>query len=274
MSCDYALLDSGALRKLERFGNRLLIRPAFQAIWRVHNPELWQRADAIFSRGEGQGSWKGKQLNPESWEVEIEKMRFHLKMTPFGHLGVFPEHALLWNWIREKIASRKEKVKVLNLFAYSGGATLAAAAAGAQVTHLDAAKGMVSWAKENALLNHLENHPIRWIVDDVTKFLIREKKRGVYYDAIIMDPPTFGRGAMGEVFKIEKDLFTLFDLSLALLSKNPLFFLFSTHTPGYTPVVLEQLFMSLNLKKVQTGELILKGKPFSIPAGSFAAWIN
>lgn len=271
---DYALIDSGERRKLERFGALTLIRPCLQAIWPCQNPSAWKKADASFSREKEEEGWNKKRACPESWEVVIEDIRFKLKMTGFGHLGVFPEHALLWNWIREKVSKQKKPVKVLNLFAYSGGATLAAAQAGAEVTHLDAAKGMVTWARENALLNGLENHPIRWIVDDVKKFLSREKRRGATYDAIIMDPPTFGRGKSGEVFKIEKDLYSLFDDTLALLSREPLFFIFSSHTPGFTPLVLEQLLISMipQKGKVETGELILKND-FSIPCGSYGRWI-
>lgn len=266
----YQLLDSGEMKKLERFGPLTLIRPAFQAIWKPQFKELWEKADAHFSREKNVEGWIEKKKLKENWIVEIEEIQFKLKRTPFGHLGVFPEHAATWKWIKEHVSKGK---KVLNLFAYTGGATLAAAQTGATVTHLDASKGAVSWARENAALNGLENHPIRWIVDDVTKFLQREKKRNVTYDAIIMDPPTFGRGKAGEVFKIEKDLYELIDLSLSLLSSTPLFFLFSTHTPGYTPLVLEQLLKSM-IKlpgKIMSEELMLYG-PQNIPSGSFAIW--
>lgn len=270
---DYQLIDSGELEKLERFGSYTLIRPCSCAIWKKQKKNLWLDADARFTR-EGKEGWNEKKHFPETWEVEIEGVRFQLKLTPFGHLGVFPEHSFLWNWMRSLMAKRKKPLRILNLFAYSGGATLACALAGAEVVHLDASKGMNNWARLNAQLNNLDNHPIRWIVDDVLKFLNRERKRGALYDAIIMDPPTFGRGKMGEVFKIEKDLFSLFELSLPLLSKDPLFFLFSTHTPGYTPIVLEQLLFSMIKKKglLESGELVLQGE-MTIPSGSWAGWI-
>lgn len=266
----YQLIDSGEMKKLEKFGDVTLIRPAFQAIWKPKEPKLWPKADAQFSREKNEEGWKEKKRLPESWEVEIDEIKFKLKMTGFGHLGVFPEHAACWKWVQEHVSKGK---KVLNLFAYTGGMTMAAAKGGADVTHLDAAKGIVTWARENAALNDLSAHPIRWIVDDVTKFLQREKRRNATYDAIIMDPPTFGRGKAGEVFKIEKDLYELIELSLSLLSKKPLFFLFSTHTPGYTPLVIEQLLASM-IKlpgKIFSDELMLKGTQ-NIPSGSYAVW--
>src|SRR3569832_2195063 len=195
----YQLLDSGAEQKLERFGQYLLSRPCSQAVWKTAlSPGEWKKADATFTR-EPANKWMGTTL-PASWVVEHQGIRFKLMPTDFGHVGMFPEHALLWTWMRNRI---KQGSQILNLFAYTGGVTLAAAQAGAEVCHVDASKTTVAWARENCALNELEKAPIRWIVDDVIKFLQREVRRGRTYDGIILDPPTFGRGSKGEVFKIE-----------------------------------------------------------------------
>ena len=203
------------------------IRPCPQAIWRPQHPDQWKKADALFSR-EQENSWRMNRALPSSWIVEIGEVRFKIALTDFGHLGVFPEHAFLWTAMRPMI---REKMRILNLFAYSGGVTLAAAQEGAQVCHVDASKGMVDWARENAALNELEKAPIRWIVDDAIKFLKREIKRQSFYDGIILDPPTFGRGNKGEVFKIERDLLILLDLCKELLSEKKQFLILSCHTP-------------------------------------------
>jgi 23S rRNA (cytosine1962-C5)-methyltransferase len=270
----YSLIDSGDQQKLERFGEYVIARPCSQALWRPEQREQWERADAHFSR-DGGNSWNIKSKLPKSWIAEVEGVRFKISPTDFGHLGVFPEHSLLWKKMKEAISKRKEP-QVLNLFAYSGGATLAAAQAGAKVCHLDASKGMVAWARENAELNGLSSAPIRWIIDDVTKFLNREIKRGVRYDGIILDPPSFGRGSSGEVFKIEKDIHDLLHLCRKLLSDNPLFFIFTTHTPGMTPIVMGHLLSSkvTGLKgRIETGEMILPSQNgVDIPSGSYARW--
>lgn len=272
----YELLDSGNQEKLERFGDHILARPCSQALWRPALPrEVWNRADASFSRDEGIG-WKVKNSLPKTWKAQINGVKFKIAPTDFGHLGVFPEHSLLWKEMRELISQRKTAPNVLNLFAYSGGATLAAAQAGASVCHLDASKAMVAWARENAELNNLAAAPIRWIIDDVFKFLNREIKRGVRYDGIILDPPSFGRGSKGEVFKIEKDIHELLHLCGKLLSSNPLFLIFTTHTPGMTPIVMRHLLEqqpSLNGGDLSVGEMILPSeKGVEIPAGSYAFW--
>jgi 23S rRNA (cytosine1962-C5)-methyltransferase len=275
MTEKYALLDSGDQQKLERFGEYIIVRPCSQALWRpALSKDVWDKADAFFSR-DGGNAWKFKKKLPESWQAEVEGVRFKISPTDFGHLGVFPEHSLLWKPMREAIRSRKEP-QVLNLFAYSGGATLAAAQAGAKVCHLDASKGMVAWARENAALNRLTDAPIRWIVDDATKFLQREIKRGVRYDGIILDPPSFGRGSRGEVFKIEQDIHVLLELCRQLLSENPLFLAFTTHTPGMTPIVMGHLLrQKLKGGRIETGEMILPAeKGIEVPAGSFARWTN
>lgn len=275
----YALLDSGEGRKWERFGPFSLVRPCSQAVWKSRLPSIdWGKADATFLR-EGDVKWTFKNpLCQQPWEIEVSKIRFKINLTDFGHLGIFPEQAPFWSWMQEHLSAerRKEPIQVLNLFAYSGGSTLAAALAGASVCHLDASKGMVSWARENALLNNLEKAPIRWIVDDVRKFLMREIKRGKRYDAIILDPPTFGRGNQGEIFKIEEHIGELLVHCRALLSAAPLFVLFTCHTPGFTPIVLQQLLQQMmqGIKgEITTGEMLLEhSSSNSLPSGAFARW--
>lgn len=281
MKNDYELLDSGEGRKLERFGSFVIARPCAQAVWKQALSEKdWERADAIFTR-EPENRWIKKKALPATWKIDVDGLIFQLSTTDFGHLGIFPEQRDSWSWIKEIVQtarkSRGSEIHVLNLFAYSGGSTLAAAQAGAQVCHLDASKGMVDWARENAALNGLEKAPIRWIVDDVAKFLKRELRRERLYDAIILDPPTFGRGAKGELFKIESDLLPILNDCKALLSEHPLFILFSCHTPGYTPIAMHHL-MSQMMKAypglIQSGEMVLRGKDsvFSIPSGTYAYW--
>ena len=264
---DYELLDCGQEKKLERFGPYMLIRPAPQALWQPQHPELWKKVHGDFKR-EKDNRWKKKQL-PASWEINFKSLQFKLAPTDFGHLGLFPEHAQHWSWMERQLL---EPAKVLNLFAYSGGATLALAQAGHTLCHLDASKGMVNWAKENALLNQLEQAPIRWIIDDALKFLKREVKRQVRYDAILLDPPTYGRGSQGQVFKIERDILPLLELCKAVLSPKPGFVLLTAHTPGLTPLLLEQ-FLSQTLKKgkIESGEMTLPGKVI-LPSGTYARW--
>lgn len=276
----YSLLDSGNGRKLERFASYLIDRPCSQAVWKpMLSGAEWEKADAFFIRGK-ENFWK-KKLLPEGWNMEMESILMRLFPTDFGHLGIFPEHVEMWKWVRQVLSEEKRKkgreCSVLNLFAYSGGMTLAAALEGASVCHVDASRGMVDWAKENALLNRLEGAPIRWIVDDVMKFISREAKRGNRYDAIILDPPSFGRGKRGEIFKIEEDLSHLLKKCRLLLSESPLFVLFSCHTPGYTPLVMRRLLeqtMQGKKGRMEEGEMLLSGdrEAFSIPSGSYCRW--
>lgn len=262
----YFLIDSGNQKKFERFGNQTIVRPCSQALWK---PTLlsWDGADAHFSRLEGKG-WEGRL--PHSWVIEHDGLKFKIAPTDFGHLGVFPEHSFLWSWAADLI---QEGASVLNLFAYSGGATLAFARAGAQVCHVDASQGMVKWARENAALNGLEDKPIRWIVDDAIKFLQREIKRGRKYDGILLDPPSFGRGAQGEVFKIERDIGPLLQLCKALLSDKPLFLACSNHTNGLSPMVMGHLFEEILPGKAEVGELFLSAQQGrDVPTGSYARW--
>lgn len=274
---EYSLVDSGDQKKLERFGDFLLVRPCAQALWKPLLPNEWKRAHATFTRDKG-NEWIISTPLPDSWKTTLNGITFKIAPTDFGHLGVFPEHALLWKWMQETIASEKREVSVLNLFAYSGGATLAAAKAGAKVCHLDASKGMVAWARENAAMNQMQNAPIRWIVDDVVKFLHREKKRNVRYDGIILDPPSFGRGNNGEVFKFERDLHCILELCRSVLSDNPSFVILSTHTPGMSPLVMEQIMeqmMEGTKGKIESGEMILSSENSRrVPAGSYARWKN
>lgn len=278
----YALVDSGHGRKLEKFGRYLIDRPCAQAVWNPAHPKsLWNGADAIFTR-EGENKWIKKAGFPEHWSVNISNIHFKISATDFGHLGVFPEQAPFWLWIQDIVGKakkeRKSTINVLNLFAYSGGSTLAAARGGAHVCHLDASKGMVAWARENAALSGLEKASIRWIIDDVNKFLARELRRGTRYDGIILDPPSFGRGSRGEVFKIENDLQEIMRNCKALLTENPLFLLFSCHTPGFSPLVMHHI-LSQTMQGVQggcidSGEMILSGDQaaLAVPSGVYARW--
>lgn len=262
---DYQLLDSGDGQKWERFGQYILSRPCTQAVWK---PTQKVQADALFNREE---RWVYHKKLPKSWTTFHNGVEFQIAPTEFGHLGLFPEHGDLWESMRPLILKGS---RILNLFAYSGGVTLAAAQQGADVCHLDASKGMVDWARENAKLNHLEKASIRWIVDDAIKFLNREKKRGSFYDGIILDPPTFGRGSKGEVFKIERDIMTLLQHCSELLSKTALFVIFSCHTPGFTPLGLRHLLgQTMPKGRIEVGEMALHSfGTISIPSGSFARW--
>ncbi len=280
MAEGYELLDSGNGKKLERFGDVVLERPCAQAVWVPQDPDLWETATARFNRVGGH-NWEGRGKLPNAWNVEIGGVAMKLSATDFGHLGVFPETRELWKWIRSTLTAEKEKKgrepRFLNLFAYSGGATLAAAQAGAHGCHLDASKGMVEWARENARLNNLQDAPIRWIVDDVIKFLRREVKRGNQYDAILLDPPSFGRGKKGELYKIEESLMTTLDLVHQVLADDPCFVLLTSHTPGFSPIVLSNLLRQYNVDgAIECGEMLLTGKPGvnDLPNGNWARWIH
>lgn len=271
----YQLIDSGDQQKLERFGPHILARPCSQALWPTSLPtKRWKKAAASFSR-QPDNQWDIRDPLPESWTIDIDGIQVKLSATDFGHLGIFPEQREQWQWMREQVRAAKRPASVLNLFAYSGIASMACAIEGAKVCHVDASKGMVTWANENAALNGLGKDSIRWIVDDANKFLLREIRRGRKYDAIILDPPTFGRGAKGEVFKIERDIIPLLKLCKELLSDQPLFFLYSCHTPGFTPVVLERQLKSLFPDmQIQTGEMLLRGEEPDncVPSGCYARW--
>lgn len=239
---DYEVLDTSCGEKLERWGDYILVRPDPQVIWKTEkNNRGWNRPNARYHRSnKGGGEWEFFDL-PKQWEIQYKKLTFQLKPFSFKHTGLFPEQAVNWDWFGEKIRQAGRPVKVLNLFAYTGGATLAAAAAGASVTHVDASKGMVSWASENARSSGLGNAPIRWIVDDCKKFVEREIRRGNVYDGIIMDPPSYGRGPKGEIWKIEDSVYEFVQLCARLLSKKPLFFLINSYTTGLAPAVLSYM---------------------------------
>ncbi len=270
---DYQLLDSGDGRKLEQFGPYVLSRPCAQAVWRPRLPaNAWKNADGDFSREEGAG-WNFHRSLPEHWRVEVGGVTFKISPTDFGHLGVFPEHQSVWRWMDKRVTN---KLRVLNLFAYSGGATLALAKAGAEVCHLDASKKMVAWARENAGLNNLTEAPVRWIVDDAVKFLKREHRRERTYDGILLDPPSFGRGAKQELFKIDDHLRTLLELCLKVLSDRPRFLALTCHTPGYTPHVLHNLLDQHfdGRGQIDCGEMLLGGgdSVYPVPSGALACW--
>lgn len=239
---DYEVLDTSDGEKLERWGDYILVRPDPQVIWSTgHDAKEWKQKNGHYHRSEkGGGQWEFFDL-PNEWTISYRELTFHLKPFSFKHTGLFPEQAVNWDWFSDKIRSAKRPVKVLNLFAYTGGATLAVAAAGASVTHVDASKGMVTWAKENAASSGLSDAPIRWIVDDCVKFVEREIRRGNHYDAIIMDPPSYGRGPKGEIWKIEDSVFPLIKLCAQLLTDKPLFFLVNSYTTGLQPAVLRYM---------------------------------
>lgn len=251
---DYEVIDCSKGEKLERWGDYLLVRPDPQVIWDTPKKEKgWRKMNGHYHRSsKGGGEWEFFQL-PKEWTIQYslpinKKLTFHLKPFSFKHTGLFPEQAANWNWFSQLIAdavSKGRQVKVLNLFAYTGGATLAAAAAGASVTHVDASKGMVTWAKENAISSGLKDAPIRWLVDDCVKFVEREIRRGNHYDAIIMDPPSYGRGPKGEIWKIEESVYPLIQLCSQILTDTPLFFLINSYTTGLQPAVLSYMISTV-----------------------------
>ncbi len=243
---DYEVLDTSDGEKLERWGKYYLVRPDPQVIWFTSKEDRrWRDFDARYARSNsGGGQWSRNRL-PERWQIRYRELTFNVKPMNFKHTGVFPEQAANWDFIDAQIRSAGRRVNVLNLFAYTGGATLAAAAAGASVCHVDAAKGMVAWAKENAASSGLSEAPIRWIVDDCAKFVEREIKRGRRYDAVIMDPPSYGRGPSGEIWKLEKDLYPFVKLAAGVLSDEPLFFIINSYTTGLAPSVLTCLLKTV-----------------------------
>ena len=244
---NYEILDCSDGEKLERWGDKILVRPDPQVVWRTQkNASEWNTADARYNRSKsGGGSWQSFKKLPQVWTIDYKNLRFGVKPMGFKHTGLFPEQAANWDWfseiIKKSVKEQNREINVLNLFAYTGGATVAAAAAGAKVCHVDAAKGMVSWAKENAALSGLGESPIRYIVDDVVKFVRREIRRGHKYDAVIMDPPSYGRGPGGEVWKIENEIFDLIELCMSLLSDDPIFFLVNSYTTGLAGSVMENI---------------------------------
>ena len=282
---DYEVLDTSAGEKLERWGDYILVRPDPQVIWNTpHKVREWKQKNGHYHRSnKGGGQWEFFNL-PEQWEISYGNLKFHLKPFHFKHTGLFPEQAVNWEWSGNLIREAKKKnpgkeIKVLNLFAYTGGATVACADAGAAVTHVDASKGMVTWAKENAAASGLVNAPIRYLVDDCVKFVEREIRRGNHYDAIIMDPPSYGRGPKGEIWKIEEKIFPLVQLCTKVLADKPLFFLINSYTTGLQPAVLSYM-LNLEIKSrfggiVEADEIGLpvRGKQgLVLPCGASGRW--
>lgn len=276
----YELLDSGDGEKLERYGDVVVARPDPQSLWNKNLSESeWEEADAYFKRASFDANWSLRRDLPERWPVELAGLKFWIKLSAFKHTGIFPEQVGNWNWIREKIdqAKRSEPVRVLNLFGYTGGASLAAAQAGAEVVHVDGSKSAIGWARDNAALSGLAEKPVRWILDDAQKFVAREIKRGKKYDGIIMDPPAFGHGAEGEVWKIELDLLPLLESCKQILSEKPLFFIINGYASGYSAVAYQNSLGDLMKSfggQIEIGELTIaeKNSKRLLPAGIFARW--
>lgn len=279
---DYALLDASSGERLERWGEILLIRPDPQIIWQTPRRDpRWGKAHARYVRSKsGGGHWEPFQKLPPVWEISWQGLTFRIKTMGFKHTGLFPEQAVNWQFAMEKIAARRKETgkapKVLNLFGYTGAATLACLKAGAEVCHVDASRGMVQWAKENAQKSGLSDRPVRWLVDDCGKFVKREQRRGHVYDALIMDPPSYGRGPGGEVWKLEEQLYPLLETCLPILSERPLFFLLNSYTTGLSPAVMAYLLETVLKQRwnvsVTAGEIGLpvESSGLSLPCGSTA----
>ncbi len=280
---DFSCLDAGDGEKLETWKGVTLRRPDPQAIWpKDKNDKTWNRADAIYHRSnKGGGNWEYAKRLPESWTINYKNLTFKVSPTGFKHTGIFPEQAVNWDWMSKLISEHKdEEIRVLNLFAYTGCATMACSAAGAaEVVHVDASKGMVEWAKENRDLSHLQDHKIRFIVDDCIKFVEREKRRGRTYHGILMDPPSYGRGPNGEMWKFEKEVTELITRCLDILDDNALFFLINSYTTGFSSIVLDNLLKTTVLAQhpngvVDTGEIAipLQHRDLLLPCGIYGRW--
>lgn len=276
---DYEIIDCSRGEKLERWGKYVLLRPDPQVLWDTprKNP-AWKKLNGHYHRSnKGGGEWEFFDL-PQQWSINYKDLTFHLKPFTFKHTGLFPEQATNWDWFSEKIRNAGREIKVLNLFGYTGGATLAAAKAGAKVTHVDASKGMVTWGKENAVSSGLGDAPIRWLVDDCVKFVEREIRRGNHYDGIIMDPPSYGRGPKGEIWKLEEKIHPFISLTSQLLSDDPLFFLVNSYTTGLAPAVLTYMISTEVCSKfgghVESQEIGLpvKESGLILPCGASGRW--
>ena len=275
---DYEIIDMANGEKLERWGGITLIRPDPQIIWKEKSfPSKWKSANARYARSKtGGGNWEYKTRIPDKWSIKYKNLVFNIKPMWFKHTGLFPEQAVNWDWMINKIQEEKRDIKVLNLFAYTGGATVACLSAGASVCHVDSSKGMVQWAKENVISSKLQDRPVRYIIDDVVKFVEREIRRGNTYDAIIMDPPSYGRGAKGEVWQFEENISDLVNLCTKVLSDNPLFFLINSYTTGISPEVLSNI-LKINVKykgKISAGEigLPMQNSNLVLPCGIYGRW--
>lgn len=276
---DYEVIDTSTGEKLERWGDYILVRPDPQVIWNTpKNNAGWRKKNGHYHRSvKGGGEWEFWNL-PEEWSIHYKELTFHLKPFSFKHTGLFPEQAVNWDWFSDLIQKAGRPVKVLNLFAYTGGATISAAKAGASVTHVDASKGMVAWAKENAAASGLADAPIRYLVDDCVKFVERELRRGNTYDGIIMDPPSYGRGPKGEIWKIEDSIYPFIELTEKLLSDKPLFFLVNSYTTGLQPAVLTYM-LNTAVARRRGGHVVSSeiGLPVSanglvLPCGASGRW--
>ncbi len=276
---DYEVIDTSGGEKLERWGDYILVRPDPQVIWNTpHDAAEWKRKNGHYHRSsKGGGEWEFFNL-PNEWTIGYRDLTFHLKPFSFKHTGLFPEQAVNWDWCAEKIKNSGRELKVLNLFAYTGGATISAANAGAKVTHVDASKGMVTWAKENAASSNIPSDRIRWLVDDCVKFVEREIRRGNTYDGIIMDPPSYGRGPKGEIWKIEESIFPFIELSAKVLSKDAEFFLINSYTTGLQPAVLSYMLNTVLCPKfggkVEAQEIGLpvRENGLVLPCGASGRW--
>lgn len=277
---DFEVLDTSSGEKLERWGDVTLIRPDPQIIWNTPKDGAWKKADARYLRSNaGGGNWDNRSLQKKEWVIEYRDLKFHIRPTGFKHTGLFPEQAVNWDYMSSKIKDNSDRqLNILNLFAYTGGATLACAAAGAKVCHVDASKGMVQWARDNAALSGLKEKPVRWIVDDCKKFLEREIRRGTRYDGIVMDPPSYGRGPGGEVWKLEDCIYELVSLCTQALSDKPVFFLLNSYTTGLSPSVMAYILSSTIQKQfggqVSADEIGLpvKKSGLVLPCGNTAIW--
>ena len=277
---DYKILDMANGQKLEKWGNIILSRPDPQIIWKEKTfPEKWKNVNATYHRSKtGGGSWEYNKKVPEQWQIKYKELTFNIKPMGFKHTGLFPEQAVNWDWMIQKIKNSKREIKVLNLFAYTGGATVACSYAGASVCHVDSSKGMVSWAKENVTSSGLSERPVRYIVDDVVKFVNREIRRGNKYDPIIMDTPSYARGANGEVWQFENNIYDLVELCTKVLSEQPLFFLINSYTTGISSKVLENiLYLTVSKKykgNVSSGEvgLPMENSKLVLPCGIYGRW--
>lgn len=264
---DYEVLDTGDGEKLERWRDIILRRPDPQAIWPKQKSEIWTRADAHYHRSQkGGGEWEFFKKLPDRWSVRYGTLEFYVRPTGFKHTGLFPEQAVNWDWMAGLIRKSNRPIKVLNLFGYTGGATLACAAAGAKVTHVDAAKGMVQWAGENRKLAKIDETRVRWIVDDAVKFVEREARRGNTYEGILMDPPSYGRGPGGEVWKLENELYSLVSACEKVLAKDALFMLINSYTTGLQPAVLNNM-LTMTVARTRSGKVIADEIVLPVTAG-------
>lgn len=277
----FEVLDASAGEKLERWGQVTLVRPDPQVIWNTPRDSAWEKANARYNRSsEGGGSWNVRSLPQSEWEISYRELRFRIRPTGFKHTGLFPEQAVNWDLMSGLIRAAGRQLNILNLFAYTGGATLACAAAGARVCHVDASKGMVQWARENAALSGLSERPVRWIVDDCKKFVEREIRRGVRYDGVVMDPPSYGRGPGGEVWKLEDSVYELVRTCAQVLSEDARFFLLNSYTTGLSPSVM-QYILSVTVGAMHGGTvtadeigLPVKKSGLVLPCGSTAVWMK